>query len=406
MEQGKTIGNVNILDLRNATEASVDAIKRIGNVNLLIYPQEKAALVTRLKAGNLNLSVEVPTGTEVQQLMGQTTLVREYFQKLKAPLCLLVMGQVVVDPDVQAEDFEKNLVKMIVMGQIYCPEPLAGAIQSRTRVMGQTIVYPLYKKTKIGSLTLDQGFLSALDDSTDIAIAGDLRVPLVLPNDQLQRKLGKLFVSGNITVHEENAQVIRTKLVKNQSDFLTIPAGFTLVGKPLNLDASMIEFLPDRKLFCTERVNIAADVDAATLDKYVDALKSEDLILCPAALKSVLARKCDLFETRAVFYEGELMLVDDSRHLTTSRLNRVTGKVTLVVTGELVIEPDVTPAMLADKVTKVHNLGSIVCTPEQMGVIESRLGLHEGQLRDSTLAEHDEKETDENTIGNMNILEL
>ena len=83
------------------------------------------------------------------------------------------------------------------------------------------------------------------------------------------------------------------------------------------------------------------------------------------------------------------------------------GKATLVVTGELTIAPDVTAQMLAERLLKVHNMGRIVCAPEQMAVIESRLGLREGQLVDSTQKpEEDETEADAGGIGNVNILEM
>jgi hypothetical protein len=292
------------------------------------------------------------------------------------------------------------------VGQIVCPETLAGVIESKSRVVGQTMTYPASAQVKVGDLTLDATYLGALADGADLAVVGSLRVPQVLPNDLLQRKLGKLFVSGSIVVHEENAPALRSKLVKSKDEMEIIPAGFTLVEKPLDLDNSLIEFLPGRKLFCTERVIIAADVDTATLDRYVDALTSEELIVCPLALKGTLARKTNLFESRVVFYEGELMLVDNTRHLQAARLGHMTGKLTLVVTGELIVDPDVTPQMIGERVLKVHNLGHIVCNTEQALAIESRLGLHEGDIVETPEAKAEEEEASAGGIGNMNILEL
>jgi hypothetical protein len=411
---GKEIGNVNLLDMRNATEDSLAGIKRIGNVNLLIYARETANLVPRLNAGNINLSVEVPPETRLHQAMGQTTIGRDYFKNAAEPLCIVALGQVVVEQDVPLEDINRQLVKLVVLGQFICPETLAGAIESKARVMGQTVTYPSFVQTKLGDLTLDQSYLEALADGTDLAIVGDVRVPQVLPNDLLQQKLGKFFALSNtpILVHEENAQVLRAKLVPVLQPGVSqtmkiIPAGFALVEKPLDLDISLIEFLPGRKLFCTERVNIAAGVDSDMLDKYVDALKSEELILCPLALKGTLARKTNVFESRVVFYEDELMLIDGDRHLSAARLNHAPGKLTLVVTGELTIDPDVTPQVLGNKVLKVHNLGLITCNTEQAFVVESRLGLHDGEVVVLSTGEPEEDEgASEGRIGNINILEL
>ncbi len=406
MSTERKIGNVNLLVLHNPTESSVAAFQNIGNVNVLVYNREKADLMQRLHIGNVNLVVEVEPQTRVEQVMGQMTLSRDQFKGTGAPLCLVVMGQVIVDRDVPAEDIDQRLQKLVVMGQLIYPEPLTGVIEPKARVMGQTAAYPPHAQVKTGDLTLDATYLGSLVDSTDLAVIGSVRIPRVLPNDLLQRKLGKLYVWGSILVHEENAQALNEKLVRKTEEMTVIPAGYMLVDRPLDLNGSLLEFLPERRLFCSERVTIGADVDAALLDQYVDAIQSEELILCPLALKGVLARKCDMFATRAVFYEGELMLVDDARHLYADRLNQVAGKLTLVVTGELVIDPGVSPQALNEKVLKVHNLGHITCSPDQITVIEAHLGLHEGKVVPLSHPEHADGQETEGGIGNLNILEL
>ncbi len=67
-----------------------------------------------------------------------------------------------------------------------------------------------------------------------------------------------------------------------------------------------------------------------------------------------------------------------------SPLNYLEGKATVLVSGELRIDPEIAPLVLADRFHIVHNLGDIRCTPGQMGAIEARLGIHEGELLDST----------------------
>ena len=53
----------------------------------------------------------------------------------------------------------------------------------------------------------------------------------------------------------------------------------------------------------------------------------------------------------------------------------------------LTIGADIDPRVLADRLSKVHNLGEIRCTPDQMGAVQARLGINEGELVDSTQAE-------------------
>jgi len=62
--------------------------------------------------------------------------------------------------------------------------------------------------------------------------------------------------------------------------------------------------------------------------------------------------------------------------------------------------------MLAARLAKVHNQGVIHCTPEQMGVIQARLGVHDGILQDSTQKEEPETQDEQDFIGNANYLAL
>ena len=69
---------------------------------------------------------------------------------------------------------------------------------------------------------------------------------------------------------------------------------------------------------------------------------------------------------------------------------------------ELTIEDDIEPKILAERLHKVHNLGAILCTPAQMGALEARMGLNEGELVDST----QEQEKEEEGIANVGHLAL
>jgi len=400
VEQGKVIGNVGILDLRNATEVSVGDISRIGNVGAVLYSQETVGLMTRLNIGNVGSSMEVSPDAKI--VTGQVVFHRDYFKGQVAPLDLVVAGPVVVNPDVPAEDIEKGLGELTVAGPLICPEHLLGTVQSKIRQLaGPTITYTAPSRVMVGRLVLDENTLRALDDGSELVIIGPLRLPQVLPNDLLEQKIQGLQVMGAIRCHEENVQIILDRLTDKSVKVRTIPAGFELVGRPLVLDNTLLESLPARSVYCTDRVQVDSDVDPSLLDDRLEALVSEDIVICPVALRSVISRKCNMLQTRAVFYEGELWVVDGETDLPASRFDYLEGKATLVVLGELTIDPEVDPQVLAHRLAKVHNLGVVRCTPEQMGAIQARLGLSDGDLEDSTQAE-----APEGGMGNVGYLAL
>jgi hypothetical protein len=385
MEREKMIRNANVLDLRNATEASVARVRRIDNSNVVVYTKETAGLLSRIDIGNANVMLEVPSDVEVEGVTGQVLVKADHFKNHPGKLFLLVIGQVVFERDVPAEDIDRGLAGLVVVGQIVYPEPLAGVIHTKTRqVIGQTLAYPPFEHVHIGALAVDETYLNGLDDGSEVAVVGSVLTPRPIPDDLLRRKLGKLFVSGRLLCHEENAATFRRRLTSPSTKVVAVPAGFKLIDKRLVLDHAILESLSQSKLYCLERVLVETDVPPSLFDEKVTKLIGEDLILCPTALKDVIPRKCDLLETNVLFYEGELWMLEDEHVLRPARFIHLAGKATLLVTGELTIDRGLRSETLLERVAKIHNRGVIRCTPDQMGAIEALLGLHDGVLEDAT----------------------
>ncbi|MBI1930618.1 hypothetical protein HYR99_41020 [Candidatus Poribacteria bacterium] len=412
MEKGKVIGNVAVLDIRKATEESIASIRRVGNAATVLYSPETARFIPRLNMGNIANTIEVPGDAKLQMFTGQTILSQDAFKHQTTPAIWMVTGQVIVNPDIPAEDIVKSPCELIVTGQLICPEPLEGAIRSKLlHFTGQIQTYTPSSRLTMGNLLLDEHYLRSLDDGSELVVLGTLNLPQVLPNDLFTQKIQRIEVTSRITCREENAEILFARLdhKKGSPKVTTIPAGFQLVEKSLILDADLLEALPSRKLYCTDRVQIDKNVDSAALDKAIEALVVKEMVICPTALKGVIARKCNFLETQVVFYEGELWLVEGEETLLASRFDYLEGVATLMITGELTIAPDVDPKVLFERLAKVHNLGEIRCTPDQMSAIRARLGLKDGELIDSTQTpteDDEEEDTGEGGIGNAAYLAL
>jgi hypothetical protein len=407
MDIKKSIGNVNVLNMLNATADSVAGIREIGNVNLVLYSPETAGLFHHLDMGNVNQTIEVPAGSSLVEKTGQVFINADFFKGLGKQVFLLVTGQLVIEPGLPAADIEKGLAGLAMTGTFCCPEELMGAFHAKPNfVVGQSVAYPVLKHFVKDDLALDLGFLTSLEDGAEISVIGDLRAAKVLPNDLLERKIGRIFVSGDVECHEENAGSLRMRLYKSTGEFKIIPTGYELVEKPVVLDKEMLAYLPGNKLYFKEQLLITADVIAPALEQVVEKVICEELLIAPAGIKAVLAQHCNLFETRTIFYADELWLVKDAQKLLPRRITGLRGTATLVVTGELTFDSSVTPESIAERISKVHNLGLIRCTPEQQAVLEDRLVTAEGAIVDSTEVEEPAKEQRENYIGNVNYLTL
>ena len=404
MTEGKTIGNVNILDLHKATEEAIAGISRIGNVNVLLYSPDTPHFADRISMGNINTSIEVPADAELRTTMGHLRLAPDSMQDEGDAGFHVVMGHVFVEVgpgESSMGESLKGLAGLIVMGHVFCPQSLASVIQPKIKQqMGHFITYPDDAVLIHGSLELTAGFLAGVEKPTGFVVTGSLQATENVAQ-AVKQKIDYLQVRGSILCAEENAEAIRSKLRGGTSELTAVPSGYRLHQGDLELDAATLESLSGAKLFCTGTVRIGSDVEPTAIERGLAGLRSLGLIVCPDRLKDAIKSKLDLVEDRAVFYEGDLWLFDEEHTLHASRFDYSEGKATVLVTGELRIEPDVEPSILADRFHVVHNLGEIRCSPEQMGAIEARLGICEGELRDSTPKE---KETFD--IGNANVLTL
>jgi hypothetical protein len=402
IKQGKVIGNVGTLDLRAATEEAVAAIRRIGNVGMVIHSPETAHLIPRLNMGNVGSTLEAPA--DAKMLSGQVSL---SFKDVSQPLYLIASGQIIIEPEVRVEDVERGLGMLVCSGQIFCPEHLMGAVQSKMReASGQLLSYSPAMRLHLGKLILNKHILNAMDDDAELLIAGHLELPEVVDNDLLARKVARLQVVGKITCREENLPALYARLDQKAGSpkVSFVPAGFEPVEGALALNDAALLSLPGPRLYCTGRVLVEPETNAEALDKALGALQVTQVLIGPAALKSVLVKKCNMLKTKAIFYEGELWLVEEETELPPSRFEYLEGKATLVVRDTLKIDPKIEPKVLAERLHKVHNLDTILCTPEQMGALQARLGLNEGEFEDSTKGE--EEEGEEEGMGNVGHLRL
>ena len=405
MTEGKTIGNVNILDLRKTTEEALAGVKKIGNINVLLYSAATASYISRLNLGNVNISLEAPAEGETRTIMGHLRLTPSALSGKGGPGFYVVMGHVIVEKGSDSGALEASLDQLsglVVMGHIFCPKSLCNLIQPKIKQqMGHFIPYPDDATLIPGTLELTASFLEQLEKPTGFVVIGSLRATEEIP-ETLMRKAEYFQVRGSVLAAEKNAEALRARLQGGTSEMTIIPSGYRFHEGDLILDATTLGSLSDAKLFCTGTVRFGEDVTPEAVAAGLGGLRSLGLIVCPESLRDAVKSKLDLVADRVIFYDGELWLFDQDHTLHASRFDYTEGKITALVTGDLRIEPDVEPAVLADRFLAIHNFGDIRCTEEQIGAIEARLGIQKGDLR--AVKPEGEKETYD--IGNANILAL
>jgi hypothetical protein len=211
---------------------------------------------------------------------------------------------------------------------------------------------------------------------------------------------------GRVLCSEENAAELQRSMQSRPAfaETIVIPSGFEMVDQPLVLDAGLLETLAGRKLYCTDLVRIEEEVTPEALDQGLGGLVANNLVIAPSHLRQTLARKCDLLATKAIFYQGSLWMAEGEEEVNQARFDYLEGQATLVVLGELTVDPAVEPKLLAERLHKVHNLGEISATPAQLAALQARVGLNEGEWSNATLPVEDD--SGDHVIGNAAYLRL
>lgn len=183
-----------------------------------------------------------------------------------------------------------------------------------------------------------------------------------------------------------------------------IPVGYDFVERPLTLDGELLETFAARSLFCTSLVQFEADVTPEVLTSAIDKLVVKDLLLAPGHLRKSLAQRCDLLNTRAIFYTDKLWFVDGDATLDQAWFDALEGQATLVVTGELELDPALDARILSTRLSGVHNLGEISGTAAQLATLQAHAATNEGEWSES--ARPMPQDEDVVVVGNIAYLQL
>jgi len=108
----KTISNVGTLDIRNASPETIAQIGKVGNVGMILYSPETAPLLASMNIGNMGMSVEA--AADAQVITGELEIDSAYIANQPKPPELLVLGRLIIKPEVTAEEIENGLGKLVV----------------------------------------------------------------------------------------------------------------------------------------------------------------------------------------------------------------------------------------------------------------------------------------------------
>jgi len=397
----RKINNIGVLDIRSATERSVEEIGRIGNVGTVISSPETSHLISKISIGNMGSSVVLTKDYEM--FTGKLEITSEYLGKLSKPLFLYITGKLFINENVRAEDIEKGIGGLIITGKILCPEKLAPAVQSKiVNQTGKFLSYPGDSSFINGTCVLNDAFLHSLKPASKLFVTGNFKATGNIDKALIEEKIGNVEVSGKMIVDEQYLEIINRK-TKGASKCVIIPQGYLHIEDDLVIDSVSIKKFSNARLYTETMITFKDDVRPEMLQARIDSIKTTATIVCREELREPLVNICEGFSPAVLYYSGRHITVEDEYELDSSELEFAQGRVTIMVMGELIVGADVAPELMIEKIEFIDNFGEITANSRQIGAIKNKLRTNKGEIINSEKAE---SSCDDVALSNAGYLKL
>lgn len=379
---GQRIGNVGLLNLLNATAESIQAYEEIGNVGAVLYRSGQAHLLSLLNIGNLGRTIEVPQ--DYGYYNGHLVIDAAYLAALGKEVKLVVNGEVILAPDVEAGKLAEGLLKLSINGDVYVPPGMAGVV-SQVFAEGSFSV-KVYEgampRFENGSFVLSNAFLHAAEAPVNLIVNGLLNLPKDLDMELFDEKIRNIDVNGMAVVHEEQAAALYRKMKAAPNGVIeVVPAGYDLVKKRLRINSRSIRSFKGKKLKTKKPLILESGISREMFEASFERIDSKSFIVCSEEIEDLVYERLDRMETEVLSYAEGFIFIEGQEEWMESQLLAAERPLHLIVEGVLVLNSDVTAEAFKKNVATVDLFGVIrTADPELKGIVRSKLRANEGEI--------------------------
>jgi len=381
----RKINNIGVLDMRTATEKSIEEIGKIGNVGTLIASPETSHLVSKISIGNIGSTAVITKDYEM--FTGKLELTPEYLGKLSKPLYLYITGKLFIRENVTVEDIEKGIGGLIITGKILCPEKLTPIIQSKiVNQTGKLVSYTSDASFISGTCVLNDSFLRSLKPATNLFVDGKLRATGDIDTRLIEERLGSVELSGKAVIDERYSDAIGRR-IKGAPKREIVPQGCIFIEDELVVDSISIKKFHNARLYTDMTIVFRDDVRPEMLQTRIDSIRTSAPIVCREELREPIVNICEGYSPSVLYYSGKHIIVEDEYEIDSSELEFSDSRISIMVMGELRVAADLTPAMILEKIEFIDNYGEITANPKQIGALKNRLRTNKGEITNTEKAE-------------------
>ena len=106
----KAIKNIGLLDLTSATKESLRGATQMKNIGMILLSEDSADILKDISMKNVGSTVTVPKSEyDVNTIMGEGTINKQYLESIKDKLILVVMGHLHIENDVTNELIKEKI---------------------------------------------------------------------------------------------------------------------------------------------------------------------------------------------------------------------------------------------------------------------------------------------------------
>lgn len=401
----QTVGNVGVLNLLNATEQSVQAYERIGNVGLVLYRSGQSHLLAALNIGNIGKTVEVPN--DYSYYNGTLEIDHDYLVSIDQPVKMVLNGMLIIARDVQPEQLKKGLLEIIVNGEIYAPSKLAGQVSQQFPEGSRTV--KVYEgsppRLENGSITLSNAFLEAAEEPIHLVVNGMLTIPKDIDAALFNEKIKKIAVNGLVSVHEEQEALLHRKMDAAPNGVIeVIPTGYRVLKGALRINSRSIKSFREEKLMTKKPIIFEADVPREALENTISRIDSKSFIVCSDEIEDLIYEKLERLETEVLPYSNRFILIEGEEHWSNSQFESLQEPVSLIVDGTLRLDADVDGETIMNKLETLDIFGEVQAASVGIkGALQGKVRANAGRIVLMEEKEAESKPEESNNIGELSL---
>ena len=389
----KLIKNVVTLDMTSATPESVEGLTIANAVNIFVTTSTRP-LLGKINFGNIVNVTEIADGATFSLINGNSIFDGNINASLgEKKVYTYINGSGFVNNNITADTFACLFsAGGKVNGNITLPNTLASMLPIlNVNVNGSTTVYPadtlLYKQ----DITINDGFMSGLDENSKITVFGTVYVSHDTNTELFNKYISELTIFGNAVIYQKQKEAFY-RAARKYSEVSVVPDDYNYLDTPLLVGSANIYTLKGKSLYTRNNVYFKDEIDKNLINNIDFRLITEGAVIVSETIAEIIFDriKTNSFNT----YKGKLVIVGDAMLLIKPKSIQ---SYIIRKDAELTIPEDISSDDIQEYIGNIFLYGTIYLRESQMEAIMEKIVINEGgiEIIDDTPQE-EEINTDQN----------